>query len=340
MQPAQLQVLLGALDALERQRQALDRQWQLKLERVRYAARLAERQYDAFDPDNRLVAGALEKRWNDALAAVREVEQAYAAAARTDLAPLSEAEQQGLQQLAGDLQAIWEAPTTSMADRKRLLRLAIQEVTVQSTKPRSARLTILWSGGLTTDQTVACRPTGWHCTTPSAVVERLRELARDLPDHKIAEQLNAEGIRTKTGKPWTFTRVASIRKQHQIPTNCPIDTADKTARGDGLLPVRLAAERLGVSLSLIHVWIQHGVVTSDQRTALSKRWVRLTEVDVRRLDGQRDWHRLSTIHRVMINEQWTREQVWDAVRDGTYVAYRHRAGQHWEWRLRRRRQTP
>jgi hypothetical protein len=89
IQPAQLQVLLGALDALDRQRQALERQWQLKLERASYAARLAERQYDACDPDNRLVASALEKRWNDALAVVREVEQAYAAAARTDLAPLS-----------------------------------------------------------------------------------------------------------------------------------------------------------------------------------------------------------------------------------------------------------
>jgi len=341
IQPAQLQVLLGALDALERQRQALDRQWQLKLERARYAARLAERQYDACDPDNRLVAGALEKRWNDALAAVQEVEQAYAAASRTDLAPLTETEQQALLQLAGDLQALWDAPTTSMADRKRLLRLAIQEVTVtvQSTKPRSAQLTIFWSGGLTTNQTVTCRPTGWHCLTSSTVVDRLRELAQTLPDHQIAEQLNGEGIRTHTGKPWTYARVASIRKQHRIPTNCPIDTAGATARGDGLLPVRLAAERLGVSLSLIHVWLQHGVLTSDQRTSLSKRWVRLTEADVIRLDGRHNWHRFSTINRVMTNEHWTREQVWDAVRDGTYVAYRHRAGQHWEWRLRRRRRA-
>jgi hypothetical protein len=221
IQPAQLQVLLGALDALEQQRQALDHQWQLKLERARYAARLAERQYAACDPDNRLVAGALEKRWNDALAAVQELEQAYAAARRTDLAPLTETEQQGLQQLAGDLQALWAAPTTSMADRKRLLRLAIQEVTVtvHSTKPRSAQVTILWSGGLTTNQTVTCRPTGWHCLTSSTVVDRLRELAQSLPDHQIAEQLNAEGIRTQTGKLWTYARVASIRKQHRIPTS-------------------------------------------------------------------------------------------------------------------------
>jgi DNA invertase Pin-like site-specific DNA recombinase len=337
IQPSHLQVLLGALDALERQRQVLDRQWQLKLERARYAARLAERQYDACDPDNRLVAGALEKRWNDALGALQDVERAYAAASQTDLAPLTELEQQALQQLAGDLDAIWEAPTTSMADRKRLLRLAIQEVTVtvQSTQPRSAEMTILWSGGLITTQTVTCRPTGWHCTTSSAVVDRLRELAQRLPDHQIADQLNADGFRTHTGKPWTYARVTSIRKQHQIPTSCPIDTAGQTSRGDGLVPVRLAAECLGVSTSLIHIWIQHGVLTSDQRTTLSKRWVRLTEADMIRLDGQHDWRRFSTINQVMRKERWSREHVWQAVRNGTYVAYRQRSGQHWEWRLRR-----
>jgi DNA invertase Pin-like site-specific DNA recombinase len=336
IQPARLEMLRGALDALERQRQALDRQWQLKLERACYAARLAERQYDACDPDNRLVATALEKRWNDALAALQEVERAYATAAKTDLAPLTEAEQRALQQLAGDLSTIWEAPTTGMADRKRLVRLAIQEVTltVQATRPRSAEVTILWTGGLTTTQTVTCRPTGWHCTTSSAVVDRLRELAQQLPDHQIAERLNAEGIRTQTGKTWTYARVESIRKQHQIPTSCPVDPHGKP-RGDGLLPVRLAAERLGVSSSLVHIWIQHGVLTCDQRKSLSKRWVRLTEADLIRLDGRHDWRRLSTIDEVMHKQCWSREQVWQAVRDGAYVAYRHRSGQHWEWRLRR-----
>jgi DNA invertase Pin-like site-specific DNA recombinase len=338
IRPCQLQTLLGALDALEQQRQALDHQWQLKLERARYAVRLAERQYDACDPDNRLVARALETRWNAALVALQEVEQAYAAARRTDLAPLSEAEQQAVRHLAGELETVWEAPTTSMADRKRLLRLAIQEVTVtaQPTRPRSAQVSILWSGGLITTQTVTCRPTGWHCTTDAAVVARLRELAQRLPDHQIAEQLNAEGVRTHTGKQWTYARVVSIRKQHQIPTACPIDPEGKTARGDGLLPVRLAAERLGVSTSLIHVWIQHGVLVSEQRTTQSDRWVRLIESDVARLGGQRNWSRLPTVRQLMRQRSWSCQQVWEAVRAGTYVAYRQRAGQHWEWRLRAR----
>ncbi len=335
VQPCRLQTLLGALDALEQQRQALDRQWQLKLERARYAVRLAERQYDACDPENRLVARALEKRWNDALAGQQEVEQEYARARRTDLAPLSEAEQHAVQQLAGDLETVWEAPTTSMPDRKRLLRLAIQEVTVtvQPTRPRSAAVTVLWSGGLTTTQTVACRPTGWHCTTAAAVVARLRELAQQLPDHQIAERLNADGLRTQTGKPWTFARVASIRKQHQIPTACPINPRRRAPRGDGLLPVSLAAERFGVSRSLIHVWIEQGALVSEQRTMQSDCWVRVTAEDVARLDGGHDWSQFPSVRHVMQQRGWCRDQAWQAVRAGQYVAYRHRAGQHWEWRL-------
>jgi DNA invertase Pin-like site-specific DNA recombinase len=339
VQPCRLQTLLGALEALEQQRQALDHQWQLKLERARYAVRLAERQYDACDPDNRLVARALEKRWNDALVAVQELEQAYAAAQRTDLAPLTEAEQQAVRQLADDLEAVWNAPTTTMADRKRLLRLVIQDVTVtvQPTRPRSAEVAIRWSGGLTTSQVVTCQPTGWHCTTDAAVVAHLRELAQRLPDHQIAEQLNTEGVRTQTGKRWTYARVASIRKQHQIPTACPIDPEGKTTRGDGLLPVRLVAERLGVSTSLIHVWIQHGVLVSEQRTPQSDRWVRLTEADVARLRGERNWSRFPTVRQLMRKQGWSCQQVWEAVRTGAYVAYRQRAGQHWEWRLRANR---
>lgn len=335
VQPCRLETLLGALAAVERQRQALDRQWQLKLERARYAARLAERQYDACDPDNRLVARALEQRWNAALLALQELERAYAAACRTDLAPLSEVERQAVRQLAGDLEAVWDAPTTSTADRKRLLRLAIQEVTVtvQPTRPRSAAVTILWSGGLTTTQTATCRPTGWHCTTDAAVVARLRALAQRVPDHQIAAQLNAEGIPTQTGKPWTYKRVASMRKQHHIPTACPIDPGAGIRRGDGLLPVSLAAARLGVSSSLIHVWIQQGALASEQRTAQSYRWVRVTDADVARLDGRHDWSRFPTARQVMRERGWSREQVWQAVRAGAYRAYRHPAGQQWHWRL-------
>lgn len=158
-------------------------------------------------------------------------------------------------------------------------------------------------------------------------------LAQRYPDHQIAAQLNAEGIRTQTGKEWTHQRVMSIRKQHDIPTACPVDPTAQTVRGDGLLPVMVAAERLQVSPALVHVWIGQGALESEQRIRLSYRWVRLTEADIARLDGKHDWGQFPTVREVMQEQGVSREAVWDAVRSGRYIAYRHPAGARWEWRL-------
>jgi DNA invertase Pin-like site-specific DNA recombinase len=336
VQPARLETLLTALDALEQERQALDRQWQLKLERARYGVQLAQRQYDAVDPDNRLVARELETRWNTALVTLQTLEQEYAAARRADLAPLSDAEQQAVRQLTQDLPAVWDASTTTAADRKRLLRLAIQEVsvTVQQAGSRSAAVAVLWSGGVTTNHTVTCPPPGWHCVTTAALLARISTLAQTLPDDQIADQLNADGLCTQTGKPWTYQRVRVIRNQHAIPTACPIDPEARAVRGDGMMPVRLAAELLGVSPSLIHVWIGQGVLQSVQRTVQSYRWVRLSEADCARLDGKHDWSQFPPVRELMRRERWSRAEVWDRVRAGQYVAYRHATKHRWEWRLR------
>ena len=157
------------------------------------------------------LASELEKRWNGALEALGNLEREYAVAQKTTLLPLTEEEQEAVRQLTLHVPAVWEAPTTLMADRKRLLRTVIQEITITPTAPRQATMTILWSGDVTTSHAVICPPLGWHCVAPAALVERLRELASHLPDHRIAELLNAEEVRTPTGKPWTTGRVASLR---------------------------------------------------------------------------------------------------------------------------------
>jgi DNA invertase Pin-like site-specific DNA recombinase len=341
VQPARLQTMLSALDALEQERRALEQHWHLKLERARYAVQLAQRQYDAVDPENRLVARELENRWNAALLALETLEQEYHSAQRAELAPLSDAEQQAVRQLADDLPSVWTAETTTAADRKRLLRLAIQEVTVRvvAPSPRTAEVTILWSGGVTTSHTVVCPPQGWHCVTDAAVVARISELAQRMPDHQIAEVLNAEGIHTQTGKAWTYQRVQSIRKQHQIATACPLDPTGGGQRGDGRMGVAEAARQLGVSPSLVHVWIEQGVLESEQRTSLSYRWVRLSEHDRARLAGQHDWSCFPTVREVMQAYGYSREQVWSLVRAGAYLAYRQAAGQRWEWRLQQLRSS-
>ena len=327
VQPAQLETMLAALEVLEQERQSLDRQWQLRLERARYQVQLAQRQYDAVDPDNRLVARELEKRWNDALVSLEELERDYAMAQRTDLAPPSETDQQAVRNLATNLPALWSAPTTTAADRKRLLRLVVQGVTLTADpKTRSAAFSVLWSGEISTQHRVTCPPIGWHCVTDASLVQRIRDLATIYPDHRIAEVLNAEGFRTQTGKEWTYGRVFSIRKQHHIPTHCPVDPTGMALRGDGLVSVKMAAQMLNISPALVHLWAKTGVLEYDQRVSASKLWVRVKEADLCRLNGAADCTHLPTIAEVMMAENLTRDEVWALVRAGQFVAYRSQRG--------------
>jgi DNA invertase Pin-like site-specific DNA recombinase len=333
VKPAQLDLLLEALTTLEQERQTRERGWHLRLERARYAVRLAERQYDAVDPENRLVARALETRWNDALEALGKLEREYAVAQKTTLVPLTPEEQEAVCQLSLNVPAVWEAETTTMADRKRLLRTVVQEITLTPTGPRTASMTILWSGGISTSHEIICPPIGWHCLAEASLVQRLHELARRLPDHQIAELLNAEEVRTPTGKLWTAARVASLRKQHAIPTACPVEPGTVSVRGDGLISTSEAARRLQISSSLVQVWLVHGVLTGDQRAAGSDRWVSLPEQDAARLSGQVPCANFPSIRDLMSLHQCSAEEVWQYVRRGDYVPYRRRAGGRWEWRF-------
>jgi len=337
VRPAAIETTLAALAELERERQALDRQWQLRVERARYEAARAQRQYDAIEPENRLVARTLESRWNTALQALGQLEQEYAVVCRTELLPLGDADQEAVQRLAEDLPALWHAATTTDVDRKRLLRLVITEVvlTVYS-KERRADVTVAWSGGATAKHEVRCPPLGWHGRTEAEVIARLHELAQTLPDHRIAERLNAEGLQTRTSKAWTYARVHSMRKQHGIATACPLHTREASQRADGLMPVRAAAQRLSVSSSLVHLWAQRGVLGHDQRRSASRVWVRLDEDDLARLDGSSPLApHLPTFGEVMRAECLSHDALWDQVRHGGYLAFRARHGQCWEWRLQR-----
>lgn len=338
VQPAHLELVLSSLAELERERQQLDRHWQLRLEGARYAVRLAQRQYDAVDPDNRLVAGELERRWNAALQDLNQLEQEYGLLKRNELKPLSEAEQLAVRQLSQDLPAVWFAPTTKAVDRKRLLRLVIEDVTVTTyPEQRSAKLVVRWNGGHLTEYEVHCPPIGWHCITAEQILARIRELASQLPDHQIAQQLNAEGIATQTGKEWTYQRVFSMRKKHKIPTNCPVKpqilNEVSESRGDGLLGTRQASQLLGVSDALINLWVHQGVLVSEQRLTQSCIWVRLNEQDIARLSGAAICEHLPTIAQVMEQQHLSREEVWQLVKAGEFVAYRCAVGQKWEWRL-------
>ena len=186
------------------------------LEAARYAADRAFRQYDAADPENRLVTGELEVRWNRALSRVAACETRVAdhdaAAPRPAPAPIS------LQALAEDLPAVWSAPTTNARLKKRIVRTLIHEAIADLDEERAEIvLTLHWVGGAHTEHRLARRRRGQRTSTPADIVDAVRTLALIARDDVIAGVLNRNGLKTGHGNRWTRERVTALRSHYRIP---------------------------------------------------------------------------------------------------------------------------
>jgi DNA invertase Pin-like site-specific DNA recombinase len=197
VEPAALEASLAAVADLERERAGLLRQWNLKIERVRYEAERARRQYQACEPENRLVARTLEKDWEEALRRQRQVEEEFGAWQRSAPSQLSLQDQEAVRALAEDLPALWRAPTTTGQDRQRMARLLLERVTVVVDKESDAAdVKLHWKGGVVTGHRIK-RPVSRYDQQASypQLVKRLKELSsKGLSSAAMAEQLNDDGF--------------------------------------------------------------------------------------------------------------------------------------------------
>ena len=192
------------------------RQSELALEQARYEATRARRQYDAVDPDNRLVAGELERRWNERLATVARLEEEIQSVRNERPAALRDDERAALLALAVDVPRLWNHPAASSETRKRILRAVLHEIIVTVEADRLC-LVLHWQGGDHTRLEVAKNRTGQNrWKTDVETVQLVCELARILPDHSIAPVLNRLRIRSAKGQSWTQLRVRNFRGAHQI----------------------------------------------------------------------------------------------------------------------------
>jgi DNA invertase Pin-like site-specific DNA recombinase len=259
VQPAAIEaaVLAGA-EALRSQDEvvaALSRD----LEAARYAAQRAERQYDLADPDNRLVAGELERRWNLALQRVSELERRIddATARRGQRIPPV---REDFQELADDLLAVWHHSETDFRLKKRIVRTLIHEIIVDlDHETREVVLVVHWQGGVHTELRLHRRrrgESGSHTAKP--IIEAVRVLARVCSDDLLAGLLNRNGHRTGRGNWWTRERVTSLRSTHQIPCyQEPIRTAE------GWMNLTEAAHLLGVSARTLRLAVELGEIEAD-----------------------------------------------------------------------------
>ncbi|HTU25177.1 MAG TPA: hypothetical protein VMF30_07255, partial [Pirellulales bacterium] len=202
--PAKIEIALHALEGLAADRSETCKQWDLQLQRAEYEVELARRRYEAADPENRLVTGELEALWE---AALRRRDQLRRQRAELDTRQeklVSESDREQLRALASDLEQVWQAPTTSMEDRKTLIRMLIKRVHLDGvTHAGKIDIDVEWHTGAHTKMTIDRPIVGnWAPTTPQKAVERIHELLVDKDYLTIAATLNAEGFRTATGLPY------------------------------------------------------------------------------------------------------------------------------------------
>lgn len=233
-----------------------------ELEAAQYSARRAEKQYDTTDPDNRLVASELERRWNDALQKVQRLEMRIEEVVRDrQVAPVTREE---FETLAGDLEAVWSHPETDARLKKRIVRTLIEELVVDVDGQAGEIIAVIhWKGGVHTELRIPRRRRGYSRThTPKEIVDAVRVLVRICSDETIAGVLTRSGLVTGMGNRWTRERVTSLRSHHGIPAY-----SDDRCKAEGWLTLTEAAHQLHVSGITLRLAIERGEIEAEHPLA-------------------------------------------------------------------------
>lgn len=229
------------------------------LEAARYAARRAQKQYDAADPDNRLVADELEHRWNQALQRVEELErriEQHLQPQHKALAPKREE----FADLAAELEAVWNHPQADARLKKRVVRTLIHEVVVDVDDQASEVVVVIhWKGGVHTELRLPRRRRGQSSAhTSKEIVDAVRVLVRICPDDLIAGVLNRNGLLTGHGNRWTQERVSALRSHHAIPAY-----SSKTRDAQGWMNLTQAAQFLSINPRTLRLAVDRGEIKAE-----------------------------------------------------------------------------
>jgi len=264
--PDELSLSLAVEKQVDQQAEQLAQQWKLRMEQASYEARRAERRYKAVDPDNRVVARTLEREWEQRLREREQRERDFDQAKTKARVQLSEQDRARIRRLAKDLKTVWKAPTTQHEDRKAMVALVIEAVSLQPVDvPKRATLVrVQWKTGAI-DELLVPRPSRSDRLRPTAeTLQRVRELVgQGLHDAEVAELLNREERRTGAGVAWNVWAVRWARLHHGIPRvapDLPRCQPVPDVMPDGSYSPAGAARRYEVSLNVVRRWISAGLV--------------------------------------------------------------------------------
>jgi len=263
--PASVDVAFEVFDELRTREADLDRARRAQVARAREDAELAQRQFFAVRPEHRLVADTLERDWNDALRRLAQADDDYQRASEARPRALTADMREQITGLVADLPRVWHDPRTPARERKRILRLLIEDVTL--VRDEVIRMSIRWKGGASA---VIERPLPLAAPdlrrTPADIVEQVRALATEQTDGQIARTLNHRWLRTGTGQAFTSVRVHFVRYTYDIQSY-----ADHLQRA-GWLTADQIAQTLQVhpttAKKFAHAGILHAVRADDKGTIL------------------------------------------------------------------------
>jgi DNA invertase Pin-like site-specific DNA recombinase len=261
LEPAAIEAAFLATEQETLQREEILSVLKRELEAAHYSARRAEKQYEATDPDNRLVASELERRWNEALQKVQQLEMRIEEVLRERQDVPATREE--FEALAGDLEAVWRHPETDARLKKRIVRTLIEEVVVDVAGQAGEIIAVIhWKGGVHTELRIPHRRRGFsRAHTPPEIVDAVRVLVRVCSDDTIAGALSRSGLLTGMGNRWTRERVTSLRSHHSIPPIAP--SVVKPKAGSHLLRPRIISR----SVASRSDW-----QSREERSKLSTRW--------------------------------------------------------------------
>lgn len=251
--PEALKVAVEVYGELRSRRVEVDRLRRAQVERARHEVELAQHQYMLVRPENRLVADTLEKRWNEKLSELAKAEQDYAQASEGKDAELGAEAKGRIEALASDLPRVWRDPLTPPRERKRMLRLMVEDVTL--TRSDIIRIQVRWKGGSTTSLERAIpNSAAFMYRTPPGVVEHVRIMAREQTDKQIARTLDGLSLHSGKGRPFIGDIVGCIRRAHNIPSYAA------HLRGAGWLDAKEMAAKLEVHPQTAKSFARAGVL--------------------------------------------------------------------------------
>lgn len=285
--PDQIAIALAAVGQLEQESRQLERQWTLRLERARYEAERARRQYDAVEPENRLVARSLERVWEEKLRAAEAVEQEHVRWRSQEPLIIGSTERAGLQALGENLPRIWHAATTLAADRKHILRFIIREVVLDQKRSQGqVWFKIIWQTGATSEHRLQRRVRTYRDYVD---IERLRKRITELNaankmDGEIATILNREGFVGARGCTFKGENIWFLRNRWRIPTvKINGKGANPMRWPDGSYSIQGAAAELGITPQTVFDYISRGLVVGRQLTKGQPWQIELSKEQIRKL---------------------------------------------------------